>query len=85
MSSLSYDFHSVCIACQGCECKECRDVSDDVTEAYVKHQKSLESKLRSRHKSKSGVYVSDSSSGEGECNMGLGAFPDILSTGLLER
>ena len=47
MSSLFYGLHFVCFACCGRKpgfgksCVECKDMSDDVMVAYVKHQNLL--------------------------------------------
>ena len=44
MSSLIYDFNSICDACCGCECdfdKRCIECRDDVMQAYAKHQNLL--------------------------------------------
>ena len=62
--------------------KDVRDVSDDDMKAYVKHQKSLKSRARSKHnnhKSKSEASVYKSYAGEGECNSDVDDFLDNLS------
>ena len=58
MSTLSYDFHSICVNCCSidcdfdCRCDECADIADDVMTNYVKHRRSLTSKQRYKSKSK---------------------------------
>ena len=58
MSSLSYDHHSFCSFCRGCErmhdnhCKECLLISKVQFTAYFKHQKSFKRKLVSKQRSK---------------------------------
>ena len=65
MSSLLRDKHSVCVVCRGFDCSlgkccnECGSWSEDLISKYLKHQKSLESKSRSRKAKKPSVSKSD--------------------------
>ena len=58
MSTLTYDFHSICVNCCGIDsdidhrCDECADIADDIMTNYVKHKRSLKSKQRYKSKSK---------------------------------
>ena len=58
MSTLTYDFHSVCVNCRSVECDydnrcdECTDIADDVMTTYGKHCRSLKPKQRYKSKSK---------------------------------
>ena len=58
MSTLTYDFHSICINCRVLiailfnRCNECAVISDDVMTNYVKHRKQLKAKYRCKSKSK---------------------------------
>ena len=58
MSSITRDFHSVCIECRGVDCDidnrciECTDVDDNTMTEYVKHKLSLRFKLMSKRKLK---------------------------------
>ena len=53
MSSLLHEKHSVCVVCRGFDCSldkrcnECESLPEDLMCKYLKHQKSLESKIRS--------------------------------------
>ena len=54
MSSLKFDFHTVCIECRGVDCDletrciECTDISDVAISDYVNHKLSLKKKLLSQ-------------------------------------
>ena len=58
MSGLEFDPHLICSVCRGQECtmadrcNECVEWVDSKMSAYVKHQKSLERKRKSKLKSK---------------------------------
>ena len=47
MSSLTRDFHTVCVDCHGVDCDlsnccvECTDINDSVMTEYVRHKLSL--------------------------------------------
>ena len=78
MSSLLHDKHSVCVVCCRFDCSldkrcnECESWSEDLMCKYLKHQRSLESKSRSRKAKKPSVGKSDpgshSASGESSAN-----------------
>ena len=61
MSSLTHDFHSVCVICRNrdCDmenrCDECNDVPDDVIQTYVRHRQSLKCRLLSKQRRKSAL------------------------------
>ena len=58
MSSLTYDFHSVCSVCRGndCDCNhpcdECSNVDAETLNAYLKHKTTLQRKLQCKRKAK---------------------------------
>ena len=58
MSTLTYDFHSVCVSCRGIDCDfehrcdECANIADDDMTVYVRHRRSLLSEQHSKSKQK---------------------------------
>ena len=69
MSSLVHDRHTFCSGCRGRECdeaskcEECREWSKESFEKYLKHQRTLVAKAKSKAKKDDPKEPSDSSSG----------------------
>ena len=64
MSTLTYDFHSVCVNCRSIDCDfdhrcdDCADTAGDIMTNYIKYRRSLKSKQWYKSKSEDPLLLS---------------------------